>query len=156
MSRITNDAEDNLYNDLLTVAWHFNSQCSSDLDFEGLTLSDFLTLRLIAEAPECPVQSIGQNLGLTKSGASRVVKRLQTKGLVTSACCPQDGRARRLCLTEQGTKFVENFTEGQSKWINRLVQSMPSQTAEQVHESLRLFAKFINSEKQRTAAETSN
>jgi len=103
---------------LTDIVWQFgpkgiNGECCQDL-----SLPEFRALQKIAETPSCNVQEIGLHLGFTKSGATRVVGRLDKKGCISKQKSPEDARICCLFTTEKGqnilasvaTQYAEQLT----------------------------------------------
>jgi DNA-binding MarR family transcriptional regulator len=70
----------------------------------GLAPDEVELLMLLADAPERRLRMIdvSESLRLSKSGVTRLVDRLQERGLVVRAACPSDRRVVYAGLTEQG------------------------------------------------------
>ena len=69
----------------------------------GLSASDQASLVTLLAYPDRPVSWLGGILGLTSSGATRLVDRLVGAGLVTRTAA-SDSRERRLRLTAAGKR----------------------------------------------------
>lgn len=65
-------------------------------------------LRLHRHGDAMPVGQLGEQLSFTSGGATRLVDRLVTEGLVARADCPSDRRVQWVNLTPEGT---ERFAE---------------------------------------------
>jgi len=70
-----------IYNSLQEIAWHFgdhgiNGKCCGDLSFV-----EFMALKKIYEDKDISIQEIGFNLNFTKSGATKIINRLEKKEL---------------------------------------------------------------------------
>ena len=76
------------------------------VDGEGVTVSEWVALRQIYG--ETPVTSgeLVAALGLTKGAISKVLGRLETKGLLRRTEDETDRRVQVLVLTEQGRELV--------------------------------------------------
>lgn len=70
----------------------------------GLTVTDFETLRRLADAPEGLMRRVdlAQTIGLTASGITRLLDGLQTAGLVTKEACATDARVTYAVITDAG------------------------------------------------------
>jgi DNA-binding MarR family transcriptional regulator len=69
----------------------------------GLSASDHASLVTLLAHPDRPVSWLGEVLGLSSSGATRLVDRLVAAGLVTRVAA-SDSRERRLRLTAAGRR----------------------------------------------------
>ena len=65
---------------LLEIVWHFGPKGLNGECCDNLTMPEFIALDKVSSTKDCPVQDIGISLGFTKSGATRVVNRLEKKG----------------------------------------------------------------------------
>jgi MarR family transcriptional regulator, organic hydroperoxide resistance regulator len=98
---------------LVTLIRHFGvnliGDCCSDL-----SLTEFLALDSIGKPGDCAVQDVGGKLGFTKSGATRLVDRLEKKGWVIKERSAADGRVCCISLTDEGNriylKVMESFS----------------------------------------------
>lgn len=70
----------------------------------GLTVTDFETLRRLADAPEGLMRRVdlAQAVGLTASGITRLLDGLQNAGLVRKESCASDARVTYAAITEEG------------------------------------------------------
>ncbi|WP_310619782.1 MarR family winged helix-turn-helix transcriptional regulator [Flexibacterium corallicola] len=134
---------ENLYDMFLTLSWHFSSQCCGGVASEAFSLTDLLTLRIVEQEPQCAVQAVSRTLGISKSGASRIVKRLEEKGFLTTEPSPEDGRARRLVLTLEGTRNMALIARHHSERIGAVLQKMPQDVGAQLATNLQFFVDMI-------------
>ena len=62
--------------------------------------------------------------GMTRAAVSNISKPLETKGLITKAKDPNDGRGTLLELTDEGTSFIKGIFSQQNavetKWAEKL------------------------------------
>ena len=68
------------------------------------------------------MQDVGIKLGFTKSGATRLVDRLEKKGWVIKERSMLDGRVCCISLTNKGNKMYLKVLESFSEQINRLLE----------------------------------
>ena len=104
----------NIYDSLQEIAWHFgshgiNGECCDDLSFV-----EFMALKKIQYNNDYSIQELGNALNFTKSGATRIADRLESKGYITRKNSPIDGRVCCVTSTDKGrtviTKIMENYT----------------------------------------------
>ncbi|OED43832.1 hypothetical protein ACH42_08980 [Endozoicomonas sp. (ex Bugula neritina AB1)] len=106
---------------------------------------DFLTLRLIHKYHHCPIQTISKALGMTKSGATRVVKRLEKQGLISICTSSEDARVRCLSLTETGSKAVDNVIQTQTRHLQTLLTSMGDENSHQLSSGIEALMTTLKS-----------
>ncbi len=70
----------------------------------GLSLQEYVSLLILAEAPERRLRMgrLAEALTLSKSGATRLIDRLVDDGLVERLTCSSDARGAEARLTERG------------------------------------------------------
>lgn len=94
----------------LTVHSHLVRALSRDLEHRHrLTLSEFEVLWTLVVAPdeELPLNRLAEQVLLTPSGLSRLVDRLQRRGLVLRRPRESDARSLALQLTPAGQALFE-------------------------------------------------
>lgn len=76
------------------------------LEAEGVSVAEWVALRLLYDqAPARPAQLI-QTLGMTKGATSKLVTRLEDKGLARRIELPGRAREQALALTPRGRALV--------------------------------------------------
>lgn len=103
-----------IYSLVQELSWDFGSQGFNGECCEDLSLAEFMALKKVHELEHITIQEIGENLNFTKSGASKIVDRLENKGYVVRENSPIDGRVCFVAITNKGTdiasKIIQNFT----------------------------------------------
>ncbi|MEV6281887.1 MarR family transcriptional regulator [Kribbella sp. NPDC051770] len=89
------------------LARHADLSCALDRELQAghaLGMSEYEVLERLAELPEqsAKVQTIAKSVHLSQSALSRVIGRLETAGLVERHMCPEDRRAVKVRLTDEG------------------------------------------------------
>jgi len=79
-------------------------------DGSGLAPEEVESLMLLAAAPEQRLRMIdvSEALRLSKSGVTRLIDRLQDRGLVVRAACPSDRRVVYAGLTDEGANALDS------------------------------------------------
>src|SRR5882757_2154414 len=91
--------------------------------------SDCAALVTLLAHPGPSVGWLGEVLGLTSSGVTRLVERLVKAGWVQRSA-GQDARSRRLELTEVGTSLAERVLAGRHAVLSRALAALsPSEQA---------------------------
>ncbi|MGN6379897.1 MAG: MarR family winged helix-turn-helix transcriptional regulator [Gaiellales bacterium] len=89
----------------------------------GLSLSEYEVLLRLARAPDQRlkrVELVSQVL-LTPSGITRLLRRLETAGLVEKASCASDARVTYAVLTEAGRAKLDAATRSHVREIHTLL-----------------------------------
>ena len=84
--------------------------------FEGsdLTLAGYGVLLMISEAPESRrrLHEIAEAIGLTKSGLTRLIDRLEARGFVERHACELDKRGQYAVITPAGRRAFRRAAPG--------------------------------------------
>ncbi|ABK19527.1 MarR family winged helix-turn-helix transcriptional regulator [Syntrophobacter fumaroxidans] len=102
---------------LIEIAWHFGPKGLNGECCDNITMPEFIALDKVATSPNCPVQDVGYSLGFTKSGATRIVNRLEKKGYVEKVkshidarvCCVEITKAGEQVLLSANSRYMEQF-----------------------------------------------
>lgn len=78
------------------VSNHVSMRFQQLLEHKGVTVTEWVALRTLWERPQTTHAELIQALGMTKGAASKVISRLEEKGLAERQLA--DGRARAQCL----------------------------------------------------------
>ncbi|AMO54857.1 hypothetical protein GZ77_25100 [Endozoicomonas montiporae] len=132
-----------LYDALVTLSHNFSTNCCESSQCEEFSLIDYLALRSIQNQPRCSIQTIGQALGFTKSGATRVVKRLEARDMVNICVNPDDSRIRCLSLTELAEECLQSVVSIQEKRIDKLLKKMEPEAAKQLAKGLQTLVQHL-------------
>ncbi len=128
---------------LRKIAWHFGSRGSDNECCEDLSMPEFLALEKIAKTMDCPINTVGSYLGFTKSGATRVVNRLERKGYVKKLKSPEDGRICCVTVTTRGTGILEKASQAYSERVKALYANLPEESAKQISQAVLAMAQII-------------
>lgn len=125
-----------IYNSLQELAWHFgdhgiNGKCCEDLSFV-----EFMALKKIYENEEITIQEIGFNLNFTKSGATKIINRIEKKGYVIRKSSPLDGRVCCVCVTENGVKVITKIIKKYTAYIQEILSDLDTDTVKEIKTTL--------------------
>src|SRR5690242_14690363 len=73
---------------------------------QDVSVAEWVVLRLIHGDASMPASAIAEATGMTRGAISKIVDRLETRGLAERKPMPQDGRAQILKLTAKGARLV--------------------------------------------------
>ena len=88
------------------VSNHVSVRFQKLLEARGVTVSEWVALRSLLEKPESSHAELIQSLGMTKGAASKVISRLEGKGLAQRKLAGGQGREQLLRLTAEGKALV--------------------------------------------------
>lgn len=132
-----------IYDTLQEIAWHFgshgiNGECCGDLSFV-----EYMALKKTCEANEMTIQVIGNALNFTKSGATRIIDRLEEKGYVIRRHSPSDGRICCVDVTEKGKAAVTEIAKKYTEYLEKSMKSFDVYKVKQIKDALVLLADAI-------------
>jgi len=133
-----------IYNLIQELSWHFgdhgfNGECCGDL-----SLVEFMALKKIKESKNITMQEIGNALSFTKSGASKVVDRLENKGYVARETSPADGRICCVNATARGAEVIAGIKEKYSTYVYEMLKELDSDTVENIKSILEILVDSAN------------
>lgn len=73
----------------------------------GLTYTQYITMMVLWEAQSVTAKELGQRLYLDSGTLTPLLKRMESKGLITRQRDPVDERSLRVTITEQGERLKE-------------------------------------------------
>lgn len=88
------------------VSNHVSARFEAQLASQGVSPSEWVALRTLFDQPETATAALIEALGMTKGAASKVVSRLEDKGLAKRQFAEGSGREQVLSLTRKGTALV--------------------------------------------------
>ena len=96
----------------------------------GLGLTDYRALALLSRASdhELRISDLAVRVGLNQSSTTRLVGRLELKGLVTRDTCPEDGRGVYAVITKTGLGLTHELTTSYSEKLIKLLTTPPTAT----------------------------
>lgn len=102
---------DDISRALIEIVWEFgpkglDGECCADL-----SMPEYLALEAAALTVDCPVQHIGKTLGFTKSGATRIVNRLEKKSYIQKLRSSEDARICCVVPTDKGKRVLEDVSK---------------------------------------------
>jgi len=111
----------------------------------NLTSTQFDGLRFLARHPDCTIGDIAQGLVVSYPAATRLVSRLENRGLVTRAHAETDQRVVQVALTDSGTQAERSTRARRAALLNRILEALPDSRRRTLVTSLeRLLVAALN------------
>jgi len=131
---------------LIEIVWQFgpkglDGECCGDL-----TMPEYLALETAAVTVDCPVQHIGARIGFTKSGATRIVNRLERKGYVQKIRSSEDARICCVVPTEKGNQILANVSRRYADKLNSVLQNISEGQSEVIKNAILTMGKALRTE----------
>lgn len=105
----------------------------------GLLLSEFAIMEVLLHKGPLPINTIGEKVLLTSGSMTAAVNRLQTKGHVTRAKDPNDGRCLLVRLTDSGQAVIREAYQRHTENLERIADVL---TGTERSELVRLLKKL--------------
>ena len=106
------------------IVWHFGIHVQDSSCCYGMSYADIRALKEISFECDCSMQNIAQKLGFTKSGATRVVDRLEKKGLAERRKSEADGRVCCVSPTAKGREALDEINGTAHARMNEIVEKI--------------------------------
>lgn len=121
------------------IVWEFGSQGPEGYCCEDVSYVEYRALRVLAKSEEFTVRRLGEHLGFTKSGATRVVDRLERKGYARRERNEIDHRVCCVMLTDEGLSLVARILEGYAAKTAAALDVLSKEMGDILLASLRSF-----------------
>jgi DNA-binding MarR family transcriptional regulator len=109
----------------LARVYHKVDRASAEhLSAYGLSVGQFDVLAQVGAHEGITQKELAEKLLVTKSNVCQIVRRMEERGLVSRR---QEGRAKRLFLTEEGRRLFDEVVPSQEQLIDHLLSSIPSE-----------------------------
>jgi DNA-binding MarR family transcriptional regulator len=132
-----------IYNLLQELAWHFGNQGFEGICCEDLSLVEFMALKKTYENNDLSIQEIGNTLSFTKSGATRIIDRLENKGYVKRERSAVDGRVCCVPVTDKGAEVITKIIEKNTRDLNKMLENFDPDTLDNIKNALEILLKAI-------------
>jgi len=93
----------------------------------------------VHEQENITIQEIGNALNITKSGASKIIDRLENKGYVLRRQSAVDGRICCVGITDKGTEVIAKIEESYTDYVGELIKDFDSQAVDHVKNVLEML-----------------
>lgn len=91
---------------LRLVSNHVSSRFRMLMEAQGCSVTEWVALRTLFDRPETTHAELIRALGMTKGAASKIVSRLEEKGLAKRRSAEGSNREQALSLTKKGADLV--------------------------------------------------
>lgn len=107
-----------------------------DSDF---SLAEARVMLEISKGEHCQANELADHLKIDRSYLSRILKRMESKALLTKTTSPQDSRANRIRLTQSGRDVLRDLDGRSEAQILTLIQSLTPQELAAVQSAMNLI-----------------
>jgi DNA-binding MarR family transcriptional regulator len=88
------------------VSNHVSRAFQAKVEAVGVTVSEWVVLRQLYDGEGVSPGELMDVLGMTQGAISKLISRLQSRGLVIRSVVEEDRRRQRIELTEEGRRLV--------------------------------------------------
>lgn len=106
MKKTVSELESHLGYWLRFVSNHVSNAFRAKVEAAGVSVSEWVVLRQLYAGGHTAAGSIADAIGMTKGAISKVIARLEQKGLLERALVEDDRRQQWLALTAKGRSLV--------------------------------------------------
>jgi DNA-binding MarR family transcriptional regulator len=121
------------------MMYNFGTHSMSGNCCENISHGEFRALRAVSRLDRCTMQDIAKSIAVTKSGATRIVSRLEEKRLVRRLHDKNDARICCVQLSKEGKSLLSRITEEPAKQMSAVLNAMTPDMRQILMIGLRAF-----------------
>lgn len=106
------------------IIYDFGTHNVDGICCENISYGEYRALRTALRLDRCTMQDIAKSIAVTKSGATRIVSRLEEKKLVRRINDQNDGRVCCVQLSEEGKSLISRLTEEPAQKMAAILSAM--------------------------------
>ncbi|MEE9910985.1 MAG: MarR family transcriptional regulator [Deltaproteobacteria bacterium] len=129
--QLTGFLEDMMYN--------FGTHSMTGNCCENISHGEFRALRVMSRMDRCTMQDIAKSIAVTKSGATRIVSRLEEKKLARRVHDQNDARICCVRLSKEGKSLLSRITEEPANKMAAVLNAMTPDMRQILMIGLRAF-----------------
>lgn len=133
-----------IYSLLQEIAWHFGDHGINGECCEDLSMVEFMALKAAYENDNFSIQDISSTINFTKSGATRIIDRLETKGYVKRERSLTDGRVCCVSVTDKGSQVIPKIVKKNTDYVKELLQDLEPQAIDNIKTALEILIKAMH------------
>ena len=135
------------------LMYNFSAHNMSGNCCENISHGEFRALRAMSRLDRCTMQDIAKSIAVTKSGATRIVSRLEEKKLARRLHDQNDARICCVQLSKEGKSLLSRITEEPAKQMSAVLNAMTPDMRQILMIGLRAFVdtalrQAVNSDEQ--------
>jgi DNA-binding MarR family transcriptional regulator len=132
-----------IYNLLQEIAWSFGNKGFEEKCCEDLSFIEYMALKTAMQDKTFSIQDLGNALNFTKSGATRIVDRLENKGYLIRERSAEDGRVCCVSVTQKGIDVIGKISEQYCTYLERIFKDLEPKTIESTKNVLEALTNLI-------------
>lgn len=107
----------------------------------GLNPTEFAVLEMLYHKGDTPLQKIGDQILIASGSITYVVDKLEKKGFMVRAHCKKDRRVIYAKITDEGTKFMDDFFPNHEQKIDEIMSVLTLEEKQKMIELLKQIGK---------------
>src|SRR5437762_3648606 len=104
------------------------------------SLPQMATLLLLGEEGELTIKQVAEDLGRSVSATSRLLDQLVERGMVSRREDERDRRARRIAITEQGSKLIATLEKRRADVQIAVMEYFSAEEQAEINRAMALLA----------------
>ncbi|MHC1760457.1 MAG: MarR family winged helix-turn-helix transcriptional regulator [Negativicutes bacterium] len=132
-----------IYKLIQELSWYFGNQGFNGECCGDLSLVEFMAVKKVHEQANITIQEIGNALNITKSGASKIIDRLENKGYVLRQQSAVDGRICCVGITDKGTEVIAKIVESYTDYVGELIKDFDPTAVDNVKKVLEMLMNSV-------------
>lgn len=133
----------NVYDLIQELSWYFGNQGFNGECCEDLSLVEFMALKKVHENDNIKIQEIGKALNITKSGASKIIDRLENKGYVLRQQSSIDGRVCCVSTTDKGIEVITKIVKRYTAYVGEMLKDIQTNTVDNIKNVLEVLVTSV-------------
>jgi len=138
-----------LHADLIEIGWFVRPHGQDDRGGGDLGAAEIRALATAAGGCCGTIQDIARALGVTRSGATRVVDRLERSGLVSRCCSEIDRRCTSVEITTAGRTALAAASRRFAERLDPVLAPLAESEREELRRALALLAGLLRNRQER-------
>ncbi|WP_312652460.1 MarR family winged helix-turn-helix transcriptional regulator [Aminipila sp.] len=107
---------------------------------------EYTALKKVNENKDMTILSIGNELNITKSGASKIVNRLEKKGYIIRIQSPLDGRVCCVQISEQAKPVINKIEQKYVGYLENMFKDLDPEKVDNIKESLDILVDLVHTQ----------
>ena len=132
-----------IYNLIQELSWYFGNQGFNGECCGDMSLVEFMALKKVHENNDITIQEMGNELNITKSGASKIIDRLENKGYVTREQSSADGRVCYVGIKDKGIEAITKIVESYTGYVGDMLESIEPNTVDNAKNVLEALVRSV-------------
>ncbi len=105
----------------------------------GYSMAQFFLMMQVYRQAHCGISDLSEHLETSNAAVSQLVDKLVQAGMLTRTEDPNDRRAKKVELTEEGHAFIEESIKVRYLWVDQLADELDEDDAKKVAEALSIL-----------------